>query len=113
MSRGKKQASVKAASRTSSPVFQGDEEVKETDEQMNIQLKDMKVSDILTGNYAPLMIPLLEIPGSRPLVYVKPAALRAEINEKDEFFVDELEEEYLMFTAEMQDRALRRQDGPH
>ena len=56
---------------------------------------------------------MIEIPGSKPLVYEEPAVLLAEINEKDEFFVDELEEEYLMFTAEMQDRVIRRQDGPH
>ena len=44
---------------------------------------------------------MIEIPGSRPLVYVEPGVLLAEVYDKDEFFVDELEEEFLMFTAEM------------
>ena len=56
---------------------------------------------------------MIEIPGSRPLIYVEPRILLDEVYEKDEFFVDELEEEFLMFTAEMQDRVIRRQDGPH
>ena len=36
-----------------------------------------------------------------PLVFESSEELLAEIYEKDQFFVDELEEEYLMFTAEM------------
>lgn len=76
-------------------------------------LKTVKVSDILKGDFAPIVIPVIEIPGTRPLVYEEPAVLLAEINENDQFFIDELEEEYLMFTAEMEDRTIRRQDGPH
>ena len=71
------------------------------------------MSDILQGDFAPIKIPIIEIPGSQPLVYVEPAVLLAEVGESDQFAVDELEEEYLMFTAEMQDRVIRRQDGPH
>ena len=70
MSRNKKKTSSKAASRTSSPVFRGeDHDVNETGKQEDIVLKDMKVSDILKGNYAPIKIPLLDIPGMRPLIY--------------------------------------------
>ena len=72
----------------------------------------MKVSDILQGNYAPLEIPMLEIPGCCPLIYNEPEALLAEINEKDEFMVDDLEEEFFMFTAEIIDAETRAQDGP-
>ena len=39
--------------------------------------------------------------------------LLAEINDKDEFFVDEIEEEFLMFTAELEDIDTRRKMGPH
>lgn len=66
------------------------------------------MSDILKGNFAPIEIPELEIPGVRPIVYTLPEDLIAEINEKDEFFVDEIEEEFLMFTAEICDRETRR-----
>ena len=90
---------------TKSPVFSGSK--------FESDLKTVKVSDILQGDFAPIEIPMIEIPGSRPLVYEEPAVLLAEVFQKDEFFVDELEEEYLMFTAEMQDRATRRLDGPH
>ena len=68
----------------------------------------MKVSDILQGNYAPLEIPLLDILGTYPLIYEEYETLIAEIDAKDEFFVDDIEEEFLMFTAEMQDREIRR-----
>ena len=74
---------------------------------------DLNVSEILQGNFAPIEIPLLEIPGVRPLVYEDPDALLAQIVEKDEFFLDETEEEFLMFTAEVVDKQVRRQDGPH
>ena len=73
----------------------------------------MKVSDILTGNFAPIEIPEIEIPGSKPLVYETRKALLAEIYSKDEFFEDDMEEEYLMFTAEIEDKNARRLDGPH
>ena len=85
-----------------SAVFQGDQ-----------QELGLKVSDILTGNFAPIEIPVLEIPGTKPLVYESPEALLAEIDSKDEFFIDEIEEEYLMFTAEIEEKEIRRQDGPH
>lgn len=52
-------------------------------------LKAMKVSDILQGNYAPLEIPLLDIPGMTPLICNEPEDLMAEIGEKDEFMVDD------------------------
>lgn len=85
-----------------SAVFKGEE-----------QEIDKKVSDILRGNFAPITIPLLDIPGVRPLIYEDPDDLLAQIGEKDEFFLDEEEEEFLMFTAEVFDRNVRRQDGPH
>ncbi len=59
------------------------------------------MSDILTGNFAPIEIPILDIPGTSPLIYTKAKVLIAEINEKDEFLVDDIEEEFLMFTAEI------------
>ena len=96
---------TKKREETGSPVFTGSKY--ETD------LKTVKVSDILQGDFTPIEIPMIEIPGSKPLVYEEPEALLAEVFEKDEFCTDELEEEYLMFTAEMQDRAIRRLDGPH
>ena len=37
----------------------------------------MKVSDILKGDFAPIEIPFLEIPGTRPLVYEEPDDLLA------------------------------------
>ena len=42
------------------------------------------------------------------MIYEDYETLIAEIDAKDEFFVDEIEEEFLMFTAEMQDREIRR-----
>ena len=60
------------------------------------------MSDILTGNFAPIEIPMLEIPGTRPLIYNEPAALLAEIHEKDEFAVEDVEEEFLMFSVEVE-----------
>ena len=48
-----------------------------------------------------------------PLVYEKPEALLAQINSEDKFFINDLEEEYLMFTAEIEDRIVAAQDGPH
>lgn len=62
---------------------------------------DVKVSEILKGNFASIEIPLLDIPGSRPLIYEEPEDLLAQINEKDEFFIEDDEEEFLMFTAEI------------
>ena len=82
-------------------------------EQSLSNVKGLNVSEILKGNFTPVAIPVIEIPGSRPLVYSEPAALLAEINEKDEFFIDEIEEEFLMFTAELEDSDIRRKMGPH
>ena len=76
-------------------------------------LKEMKVSDILTGNFAPLEIPMIDIDGTKPLIYNEPDALRAEIAEKDLFMPDEAEEEFLMFPAEIIDFWGRAKDGPH
>ena len=59
------------ASREESPVFTGGKY--ETD------LKTVKVSDILQGDFAPIEIPMIEIPGSRPLVYVEPSVLLSEV----------------------------------
>lgn len=73
----------------------------------------MKVSEILKGNFAPIEIPLIDIPGSKPLIYEEPDDLLAQIVEKDEFYIEEQEEEFLMFTVEQFDRQFRRQDGPH
>ena len=73
----------------------------------------MKVSDILTGNFAPLEIPMIDIDGTKPLIYNEPDALRAEIAEKDLFMPDEAEEEFLMFPAEIIDFWGRAKDGPH
>lgn len=73
----------------------------------------MNVAEIMKGNFAPIEIPYIEIPGEMPLVYEPAEELIAQIDEKDEFFVDDIEEEYLMFTAEIEDRFTRRQDGPH
>jgi hypothetical protein len=89
-------ASVAKSSGVNSAVFQGEEEE-----------ITQRVSDILQGNFAPIEIPYLEIPGSMPLVFESSEELLAEIFEKDQFFIDELEEEYLMFTAEIQDRVVR------
>lgn len=77
------------------------------------ELKSMKVSEIMKGNFAPIDIPYVEIPGETPLIYELAEELIAQIDKKDEFFVDDIEEEYLMFTAEIEDRLIRRQDGPH
>ena len=52
-----------------SPVFTGSKY--ETD------LKTVNVSDILKGNFAPIEIPRIDIPGSKPLVYEEPAVLIA------------------------------------
>lgn len=59
------------ANRKESPVFTGSKY--ETD------LKTVKVSDILQGDFAPIDIPMIEIPGSRPLVYVEPNVLLSEV----------------------------------
>ena len=67
----------------------------------------------MKGNFASIEIPAIEIPGSKPLIYTKAKDLIAEITAKDEFFIDDIEEEFLMFTAEMCDRNIRKQDGPH
>ena len=78
-----------------------------------MNLKDIKVSDIMKGNFASIEIPAIEIPGSKPLIYTKAKDLIAEITAKDEFFIDDIEEEFLMFTAEMCDRNIRKQYSPH
>jgi len=90
-----------------SPVFSGTEQPPEE------TLDFLKVSDILQGNFAPVEIPMLEIPGSRPLIYNNLEDLQAKINKKDLFAICDTEEEFLMFTAEIEDRALQKQDGPH
>lgn len=100
---GKDSEMVASESRMNSAVFKGGEE----------QEIDMKVSDILQGNFAPIEIPLIDIPGTKPLVYEEPETLLAQIFEKDEFFVDDQEEEFLMFTVEQLDKQMRRLDGPH
>ena len=60
-----------------------------------------KVSDIMKGNFTPIEIPIIDIPGSSPLIYMTVDDLLAEIDGKDEFLVDDIEEEFMMFTAEM------------
>ena len=75
-------------------------------------LKVMKVSDILQGNFAPLEIPMIEIPGTKPLIINKVEDLLAEIDQKDEFMKEDEEEEFLMFTAEIHDFWTVAQDGP-
>lgn len=77
------------------------------------EMKELKVSDILQGNFNPIDVPLIEIPGTRPLIYHEPEALIAKINKKDQFYIDDIEEEFLMFTAEIDDEEIRRKDGPH
>lgn len=47
------------------------------------EMKELKVSDILQGNFNPIDVPLIEIPGTRPLIYNEPEALIAKINKKD------------------------------
>ena len=82
-------------------------------EQSLSDVKGVNVGEILKGNFTPVAIPVIEIPGSRPLIYSEPKDLLAEIDGKDEFFVDEIEEEFLMFTAELPDDSSRRRMGPH
>lgn len=67
----------------------------------------------MQGEFSPIKIPLLDIPGIRPLVYTEAEELLTQLNEKDEFYNNDDEEEFLMFTVEITDRKLRRQDGPH
>ena len=43
--------------------------------QKSEDLKNLKVSDILTGNFASLEVPMLEIPGTSPLIYEQPEEL--------------------------------------
>ena len=66
------------------------------------------VSDILKGDFAPIEIPLIEIPGSKPLVFEESNKLLAQVYEQDRFMMDEDEEEFLMFTVEIYDRRVRR-----
>ena len=66
------------------------------------------VSDILLGDYAPVEIPLIEIPGSKPLIFEEATKLFSQIRASDLFFIDDNEEEFLMFTVEMTDRRIRR-----
>lgn len=75
-------------------------------------MKNLKVSDILQGNFAPIEIPMIEIPGTKPLIYNQVEDLLAEVNEKDEFMLEDEEEEFLMFTAEIHDFWTITQDGP-
>lgn len=74
---------------------------------------DLKLSDLLKGNFAPIEIPYIEIPGSAPLVYNETQELLEQINEKDVFADFDLAEEFLMFTAEVEDLEIRKEDGPH
>lgn len=55
----------------------------------------------MKGNFTPIEIPIIDIPGSSPLIYMTVDDLLAEIDGKDEFLVDDIEEEFMMFTAEM------------
>ena len=73
----------------------------------------MKVSDLLKGNFSAVEIPYIEIPGSAPLVYNDLEEILEQIWEKDEFHTNDLAEEYLMFTVEIEDKEVRKQDGPH
>lgn len=85
---------------------------KNLDDKKNIQkqkesevIKNRKFSDdLMQGEFSPIKIPLLDIPGIRPLVYTEAEDLLTEINEKDEFFNNHDEEEFLMFTIEIVDR---------
>ena len=69
---------------------------------------DMKVSDLIQGNFSAVDIPYIEIPGSEPLVYNEPNELLRQLNEKDEFADFDLAEEFLMFTSEIEDVELRK-----
>ena len=73
----------------------------------------LKVSDLLKGNFSAVEIPYIEIPGSAPLVQNDIEEILEQIWEKDEFYTNELAEEYLMFTIEIDDKEVRKQDGPH
>ena len=55
---------------------------------------------------------MIEIPGTKPLIYNQVEDLLAEVNEKDEFMLEDEEEEFLMFTAEIHDFWTITQDGP-
>ena len=66
------------------------------------------VSEILKGNFSELNIPEIEIPGSAPLVYKAPEELLAEIFDADEFAVNDIEEEFLLFPGEILDRKVRK-----
>ena len=65
---------------------------------------ELKVSDLLKGNFSAVEIPYIEIPGSAPLVYNDAEELLSQIWEKDEFAPNELAEEFLMFTLEIEDQ---------
>ena len=71
------------------------------------------VSDILQGNFSEVHVPEIEIPGTAPLVFKEPEELLQEIWDADEFAVNDIEEEFLLFPGEILDRKLRKQDGPH
>ena len=78
--------------------------------------KDQKgpiVSDILQGNFSEVHIPEIEIPGTAPLIFKEPKELLQEIWDSDEFAVNDIEEEFLLFPGEILDRKLRKQEGPH
>ena len=65
------------------------------------------------GNFSAVEVPDIQIPGTAPLVYKLPEELLDEIWNSDEFAVNDLEEEFLMFPGEILDKAVRKQDGPH
>ena len=70
-------------------------------------------ASILEGDFAPIEIPAIEIPGSKPLVFEDSNQLLEQVYGADQFDTDDNEEEFLMFTVELYDRKLKRQDGPH
>ena len=65
------------------------------------------------GNFTEVNVPEIQIPGTAPLVYKLPEELLDEIWNSDEFAVNDLEEEFLMFPGEILDKKARKQDGPH
>lgn len=85
--------------KASSPVFTGESRGHKT---------TAIVSDILQGDYTPVEIPLIEIPGSKPLIFEEATKLLAQVYGSDQFELDDNEEEFLMFTVEIADRRVRR-----
>ena len=66
------------------------------------------VSEVVRGNFSAVEVPDIVIPGSAPLVYKLPEELLDEIWNSDEFAVNDLEEEFLMFPGEILDKAVRK-----